>query len=215
MNNLLHIYKNKTLPVLLFILLLGYKPVFAQEKIGDNPQNINSAALLELESSTAPYKSLLLPRVPLTSTGVWGMAGNGVAGMVVYNTNTGIVAGDTTHPILKGGAGIYFYDGSGWMGLADVASATVTATGPQIVSRGRFLITSPTQTNSMYLTAVPDTAVTDDCTIIYTVENTQYLHYTHQIQYKTPGVGFVLSFPLNSWVAIPNTWVNYIIVKRK
>lgn len=59
----------------------------AQVKIGDNHKEINSSALLELESTN---KGLVFPRVELDSLiTVWGLAGDkAIDGMVVFNTNT-------------------------------------------------------------------------------------------------------------------------------
>lgn len=59
----------------------------AQVKIGDNHKEINSSALLELESTN---KGLVFPRVALDSDlSTWGLAGDqAIDGMVVFNTDT-------------------------------------------------------------------------------------------------------------------------------
>ena len=73
----------------------------------------NSAAILDLESAN---KGLLLPRVALTATTIWGLAGSSINGMTIYDTATAIT-GTTNYPALSGGKGVYYWDGTGWVGL--------------------------------------------------------------------------------------------------
>lgn len=89
----------------------------AQEKIKDGTvsgtvNQPSSAAILELESSN---KGLLLPRVKLTNTKTWSLTGtvSTTGGMTVYNTNANIASTDDKYPAQ--GAGIYFWDGTGWV----------------------------------------------------------------------------------------------------
>jgi hypothetical protein len=87
----------------------------AQVKIGDNPTTINGSSLLELESSSS-NKGLLLPRISLTNTTTWGLVTNTpVNGMIVYNTSTSITSSNISYPIIPGGAGVYYWDGTGWV----------------------------------------------------------------------------------------------------
>lgn len=89
----------------------------AQEKIKDGTvtgtvNQPSTAAILELESSN---KGLLLPRVSLTNTKTWSLTGtvSTTGGMTVYNTNASIASTDDKYPAQ--GAGIYFWDGTGWV----------------------------------------------------------------------------------------------------
>ncbi|WP_254562284.1 hypothetical protein [Dyadobacter diqingensis] len=93
----------------------------AQVKIGANPSTINAGSALEVEASD---KGILLPRVSLTSTTTWGLAGTAVAGMQVYNTNTSIAKGSETYPATISGTGIYYWDGSGWASTKQEAFPT-------------------------------------------------------------------------------------------
>ncbi|MCF2491453.1 tail fiber domain-containing protein [Dyadobacter sp. CY347] len=86
--------------------------VDAQVKVGDNPHIINAGSALEIEAND---KGLLLPRVSLFKTDVWGLAGTPVTGMQVYNIN-GEIFGTDAHPIIQQGSGVYYWDGSGWVG---------------------------------------------------------------------------------------------------
>ncbi len=91
------------------ILTILISELQAQVKIGNNPTTINAGSVLELESTN---KGLLFPRISLASTTAWGLAGTAVGGMSIYNTNaaiTGTVAYPTT------GAGLYYFDGTGWV----------------------------------------------------------------------------------------------------
>jgi hypothetical protein len=81
----------------------------SQVKFGTNPTIINAGSILELETTN---KGLLYPRVSLTATTAWGLAGTAAAGMSVYNTNAGIT-GNVTYPAL--GTGMYYFDGTGWV----------------------------------------------------------------------------------------------------
>ena len=86
--------------------------VFAQVKVGDNPETIHAGSVLEMESTN---KGLLLPRVSLTSTTSWGLAGSAVAGMQIFNSNTSIISASLLYPAAPGGIGVYYWDGSGWV----------------------------------------------------------------------------------------------------
>jgi len=57
-------------------------PIYAQNKIGDNPTQIQSGSLLELESLT---KGLRLPRIVLNDVHTWTLDGTAVSGMLIFN----------------------------------------------------------------------------------------------------------------------------------
>ncbi|WP_353719491.1 tail fiber domain-containing protein [Dyadobacter sp. 676] len=90
--------------------LITSSAAFAQVKIGDNPTVINAGSALEIESTN---KGLLMPRISLTNTTTWGLAGTPAAGMSVYNTNAGITSTNTSYP--AAGIGEYYFDGTGWV----------------------------------------------------------------------------------------------------
>jgi hypothetical protein len=75
----------------------------------------NSAAILDLESNN---KGLLLPRISLTNTTTWGLTAASANGMQVYNTNASITSTNPAYPTLPNGAGAYYWDGAGWVGMA-------------------------------------------------------------------------------------------------
>ena len=71
--------------VLAYIALMPYV-LNTQMKIGNNPTNINSASLLELESTN---KGLVFPNVLLSNVASPApLPGGLLTGTVVYNTNT-------------------------------------------------------------------------------------------------------------------------------
>ncbi len=82
----------------------------AQVKVGANPATINAGSALEIEATD---KGLLMPRISLSTTTTWGLAGTAAAGMSVYNTNAGLTATNTTYPAM--GVGEYYWDGTGWV----------------------------------------------------------------------------------------------------
>jgi hypothetical protein len=89
----------------------------AQVKIGNDPENVNSSSILDLESTD---KGLLFPRVALVSTGQATPLAANVAGMTVYNTAT---VSDVT-------PGLYTNNGAAWVKLGaatTVAALNVTA----------------------------------------------------------------------------------------
>ncbi|ALM06458.1 hypothetical protein SB49_00505 [Sediminicola sp. YIK13] len=83
--------------VFLFIGLVLGSFSHAQIKIGTNPQNINAASVLELESTS---RALVLTRVNNTQMD----AINPLQGALVYNTETKCV---------------HYYDGSQWLNICD------------------------------------------------------------------------------------------------
>lgn len=103
-------------------LLFTSSALFAQVKVGDNPTVINAGSALEIESTN---KGLLMPRVSLTNTTTWGLAGTAAAGMHVYNTNVAITSTNTTYPTLTAKIGEYYWDGTGWVALDTVSPKTV------------------------------------------------------------------------------------------
>lgn len=109
--------KFKSINILL--VLSGFFSSAQSGGVGIGTSSPNSGALLDL---TAVDKGLLYPRVNLTSTDVWGLAGLSTAGMSVYNTNANITnsfstnpASGGTYPTSANGVGVYTWDGFGWV----------------------------------------------------------------------------------------------------
>lgn len=89
--------------------------VLAQQKIGSSGAP-NTAAVLELVSPTGSpeiQRGLLMPKVSISNTTTWNLAGTSVAGMSVYNTNATITSSNTNYP--AAGIGEYYWDGTGWI----------------------------------------------------------------------------------------------------
>ncbi|SEM08237.1 hypothetical protein SAMN04488008_10923 [Maribacter orientalis] len=106
--------------IIFFILLimLTIPTVFGQIKIGDNPQNIDPASVLELESSS---KVLVITRVStLEMEAITPQRGG-----IVYNTDTEC---------------IHYYDGTQWINLCDAVNFTIT-NDPIINNRATIEIT--------------------------------------------------------------------------
>lgn len=103
--------------------LLTGSALHAQVKIGNNSATINSAAILEIESTN---KGILLPRVALTATNAAGPLSAHVAGMTVYNTAS---AGSVPFNVTPG---VYFNDGNKWAKISPVESdlTYITTTNP-------------------------------------------------------------------------------------
>lgn len=129
-------------------MLLTSNYAFAQVKIGVNPTIINPGSILELETAD---KGLLMPRVPIGNTTTWGLAGTQVAGMYVYNTNTGITSTSTSYPVSPTKTGLYYWDGTGW-----VAQATVAKASSLIYSGFRAAPVTIAQPNGQIQTTIPN-----------------------------------------------------------
>ena len=95
----------KKLQWIVIVFLAFQTTAFAQIKIGNNPTVINPSALLEIESEN---KGFLLPRLQLTDVSLPAPLSEHVAGMVVYNTATGIGVVP----------GFYYNDGTKWVGVS-------------------------------------------------------------------------------------------------
>jgi len=103
--------RTKKLALFAFLMTGLATPSFAQMKIGGAPGPANASAYLQL-GDTLGAKGLLLPRVALSATNVWGLSGNTpLAGMVVYNT---VTAGTAPYNVAPG---YYFNDGTQWVAI--------------------------------------------------------------------------------------------------
>lgn len=103
--------------------------LFAQVKVGNNPTTINAGSVLEMESTN---KGMLLPRVALTGTNVWGLAGTAAAGMVVYNTTD---AGSGVNAVAANT--MYMWDGNAWVRIVKNTDNNATPTTPFAVGETR------------------------------------------------------------------------------
>jgi hypothetical protein len=116
----------------------------AQVKIGNDPENVNSSSILDLESTD---KGLLFPRVALISTAQSTPLLANVAGMTVYNTAT---VSDVT-------PGLYTNNGAAWVKLG--AATTVAALNVTAEQTGNYtalatddiILMSPTATVTLTL----------------------------------------------------------------
>lgn len=96
------------------------------QKIGENPTTKHPGAVLDLESTD---KGVLFPRVALSNTTTWGLAGTQTKGMLIYNTKTTTdgFSGTTAYPVATGdGTGLYFWDGTGWAATAKTSGSDPT-----------------------------------------------------------------------------------------
>jgi hypothetical protein len=99
--NIQYIMKNKCL---LAGFIFVHVATYAQMKIGDNSTSINSASLLELETTN---KGLVFPRVSLTDVASSSpLAAGLLTGTVVFNINASTTNGN--------GIGLYYWNGSSW-----------------------------------------------------------------------------------------------------
>ena len=108
----------KALLPFLFFICMATTSVFGQIKIGDNPQNIDPASVLELESDS---KVLVITRVNTANMN----AINPQRGGMVYNTDTEC---------------IHYYDGTTWINLCDAVSFSIT-NDPLVNTRSTISIT--------------------------------------------------------------------------
>ncbi|MFI8603098.1 beta strand repeat-containing protein [Cellulophaga baltica] len=117
----------KTVVIIAF-LLLGSGQLQAQVKIGNNPQTINPASLLELESID---KAFVVSRV----TNAQMNAITPLEGAMVYNTEEQC---------------IHYYDGLQWINICEAFGDTLTFTSEALENPGNFesiSITKTTDTN--------------------------------------------------------------------
>jgi hypothetical protein len=129
------IFKNS---IIVAALLFGAASVSnAQVKVGDNPGVINAGSVLELESTD---KGLLMPRVSLTNTTTWGLAGTPTAGMHVFNINTGITSTNPAYPSAINKIGEYYWDGTGWLALFVTAQRSTSITSASQTAGVNFAI---------------------------------------------------------------------------
>src|SRR5690606_32363798 len=107
--------KNKYIKIgLLTLVVTVSSQVSAQVKVGDNPQNVNSDAVLEIESTN---KGMILPRIALEATTSANPMSAHVEGMTIYNTATAGTGATAVTP------GYYYNDGAKWVRVATGADA--------------------------------------------------------------------------------------------
>ncbi|GHT52013.1 hypothetical protein FACS189440_21600 [Bacteroidia bacterium] len=94
--------------LMLTLLIWSAASMNAQVNIGstDDPQ---PGAILDLSQGSQKL-GLILPNVPLATVGAWQLAGTGVEGTVVYNTNENLLDAAGS----KIGKGIFVWIGNGW-----------------------------------------------------------------------------------------------------
>ena len=119
----------------LVLLLLVVSVVSAQTKIGNNPNNINVNAVLEIESTN---KGILLPRLSLISTSSFSPLTAHINGMMVYN----LASTNDVNP------GIYFNDGTQWVKINTTISFLSGTVNPASATgaNGDFYINTATNT---------------------------------------------------------------------
>jgi hypothetical protein len=101
-----------TMPLLIYSLSANAQGKIKDGTVIGSPSLPNASAVFEVESNN---KGFLMPRLSLTNTLVWGLTGSPVTGgMTVYNTNASIT-GAPTAPIISGGVGVYYWDGTRWV----------------------------------------------------------------------------------------------------
>ena len=121
--NSLNMYLKK---IGILFLLLGVQFATAQLKIGENPNSIDAASIIELESTT---KTLVLTRV----TNSQMLSITPLKGALVYNTDT---------------QRVHYYDGTQWNEIKDSASATTQLTKTDIEGMGFVDSTHTTDTDT-------------------------------------------------------------------
>jgi hypothetical protein len=109
------------LALLSFTLLFGLTGLHAQVKIGDNPQTIDAASVLELESTN---KVLVITK--MTTAQMEAILPQ--AGGMVYNTDS---------------ACIHYYTGNKWVNLCDVAGFTLTNEAIENIASTINIVTTP------------------------------------------------------------------------
>ncbi|MBP1639847.1 MAG: hypothetical protein H6Q17_1430, partial [Bacteroidetes bacterium] len=108
--------------ILSFILTVIVFPLCAQNKIGDNPQDIKPASLLELESVS---KGLRLSRIQIDDVNSWTpMVGTPISGVLVFN-DSGTAS-----------KGLYYWDivKNQWVRVVNTAELTALVSASTTVS---------------------------------------------------------------------------------
>ena len=108
------------------VLVTGITILRAQSNIGSTAAP-DASAMLQVSSTTKGFRP---PQVSLTATTSFGLTAPTIAananGMMVYNNNASIT-GTAAYPAY--GAGIYSWDGSGWVAPGYTCPAVLVASG--------------------------------------------------------------------------------------
>lgn len=118
-------YSYLTVSFLIYSLMTNAQGKIKDGTVIGSPSLPDASAVFELESSN---KGFLMPRVSLTNTSVWGLSGSPVSGgITVYNTNAAMT-GTTTAPVISGGIGVYYWDGTRWVAGTGMQKAQADST---------------------------------------------------------------------------------------
>ena len=112
----------------LFFLLIGAAATYGQVKIGTNPQNIDLASILELESTS---KVIVISRVNTVQMS----AIVPLEGAMVYNTDAQC---------------LHYYDGIEWINICEAFGNALTFTSNAVANPGNFETIKITQTDNNY-----------------------------------------------------------------
>ncbi len=112
--------------LLLFMVIGVWSTLMHAQNVGIGTATPDPSAKLEVQASNAGF---LPPRVSLINvTNSTTPILNPATGLLVYNTNAGVING--------GGAGYYYWNGSNWARLSDAAAAVNVRNGLEVAGGG-------------------------------------------------------------------------------
>jgi hypothetical protein len=162
----------------------SYAPLQAQVKIGTSPQTINSASILELESSN---KAFVIPRM----NSVQMSAITPLEGAMVYNTDEQCM---------------HYYDGAAWINICEAFGNSFSITNDAVVNSSETILIQQTDNNynlevgllnasniqdgTMGTAKIVDLAVTVDKLAVNSVNNSKIQNRTIQPGKLAQGTAF-------------------------
>jgi len=130
--------------------------LYAQVKIGNNPESIHSDAILEMETAN---KGMLLPRIALNATDDPAPLSAFTAGMTIYNTVTAGAGATAVSP------GIYYSDGEQWVKAANIAPATGVQRVEYTAAEGQLEFETPSGITDINKISLYRNGVYINCTV--------------------------------------------------
>src|SRR5579871_2336784 len=143
-------------------LFTGLSGLNAQMNVGSTSAT-DASAILQVTSSTKGFR---LPQVSLTATTTFGLTAATVAsqanGMIVYNNNT-LITGSAAYPAF--GAGVYTWDGTGWISPAYTDAIVLVANGNASAAVAENTLSANLDLSSVYVNTTSAVTVTGSNTV--------------------------------------------------
>jgi hypothetical protein len=163
------------LPASIYFLFTGIAQLHAQMNVGSTSAP-DASAILQVTSTAQGFR---LPQVNLSATTGFGLTAPTVAsqayGMLVYNNNA-LITGSAAYPAF--GAGVYTWDGTGWISPAYTDAIVLVANGNVSVAVAENTVSAILDLSSLYINTISAVTITGSNTVNVVTSGTYKIDLT-------------------------------------